>query len=58
VIFNKEEMAKKLKGESADYVASRPKEFNQGYLHSGVNQVVRGSQNIKSSGTLKDPFKI
>ena len=58
MIFSKEEMTKRLQAESADYAVSRPKEFNQGYLHSGVNQIVRGSQNIKSSGTLKDPFKI
>ena len=57
MIFSKEDMSKKLRAESDDYVASRPKEFNQGYLYSGVNKLVRGSQNIKSSGTLKDPYK-
>lgn len=55
---SKSEMAAQLKDESDAFAASRSKEFNQGYLYSGVNQVVRGSQNIKSSGTLKDPFKI
>ena len=58
MIFSKEDMTKQLQRESADYAASRPKEFNQGYLHSGVNQLVRGSQNIQSTGTLSDPFKI
>ena len=58
MIFNKEEMAAQLKRESTDYAASRPKEFNQGFLHSGVNQLVRGSQNIKRFGTLKDTLKI
>jgi hypothetical protein len=58
VIFSKEDMTKQLQRESDDYVASRPQEFNQGFMHSGVNQLVRGSQNIKQSGTLKDPLKI
>jgi hypothetical protein len=57
-ISSKEDMAAQLKSESADYVASQPKERNQGYLSSGVNRLVRGSQNIVSSGPLKDPYKI
>lgn len=67
MIFSKEEMTKKLQAESKDYVASRPKEFNQGYRYSGVNQIVRGSQSINpepvTKGTgftftgTKDPYK-
>lgn len=55
---SKEEQTKQLQDESASYAAAQKPEINYGYLYSGVNQVVRGSQNIKSSGTLKDPFKI
>lgn len=68
MIFSKEDMTKRLRAESNDYIASRPKEFNQGYLHSGVNQLVRGSQNINPEPTTagtgftytgtKDPYKI
>jgi hypothetical protein len=56
--IDKAAMTKQLQDESADYVASQPKERNQGYLSSGVNRLVRGSQNIVSSGPLKDPYKI
>lgn len=57
-ISSKEDMAAQLKSESADYAASQKPERNQGYMHSGVNQLVRGSQNIQRFGTLKDPYKI
>jgi hypothetical protein len=67
-ISSKEEMAAQLKSESSDYAASQPKERNQGYLYSGVNQIQRGSQNITpapvTKGTgftftgAKDPYKI
>jgi len=54
----KEDMAAQLKSESADYAAAQKPERNEGVMHSGVNRLVRGSQNIIRSGTLKDPFKI
>lgn len=64
---SKDEVTAQLKQESKDYAAAQPKERNEGYLHSGVNQVVRGSQNVNpepvTEGTgftytgTKDPFK-
>jgi hypothetical protein len=57
-MVSKEDMDAQLKAESADYAASQKPERNQGVLHSGVNRLVRGSQNIVRSGTLKDPYKI
>lgn len=66
-IASKEEMAAQLKQESADYAAAQKPERNEGYMASGVNQFVRGSQNINpepvTEGTgftftgTKDPFK-
>jgi len=55
---SKEDMAAQLKAESEDYAASQKPERNEGVLHSGVNRLVRGSQNIYQSGPLKDPLKI
>jgi hypothetical protein len=55
---SKEAMTAQLQEESADYAAAQKPERNEGVLHSGVNRLVRGSQNIVRSGTLKDPFKI
>jgi hypothetical protein len=65
---DKEAMTKQLQAESADYKASQPAERNGGYLHSGVNQFVRGSSpslpEPDTSGTRwtytgpKDPYKI
>jgi len=57
-LASKAEMTAQLKSESADYAASQKPERNKGVLHSGVNRLVRGSQNIVRSGTLKDPYKI
>ena len=67
-IASKEDMAAQLKEESADYAAAQKPERNEGYMASGVNQVVRGSQNISpepvTEGTgftftgTKDPYKI
>ena len=54
----KREMIAQLRAESADYAASQKPERNEGVMHSGVNRLVRGSQNIIRSGILKDPFKI
>jgi hypothetical protein len=56
--ISKAAMTAQLKAESADYAAAQKPERNQGPMHSGVNQLVRGSQNIVRSGTLKDPFRI
>jgi hypothetical protein len=56
--ISKAAMSAQLKSESADYAAAQKPERNQGPMHSGVNQLVRGSQNIVRSGTLKDPFRI
>lgn len=67
-MVSKEDMAKQLKAESADYAAAQTPERNQGPMYSGVNRLVRGSQNITpepiTKGTSfvstgnKDPFKI
>ncbi|CAB4128677.1 hypothetical protein UFOVP225_56 [uncultured Caudovirales phage] len=67
-ISSKEEMADQLKAESADYAASQKPERNEGYMGSGVNQLVRGSQNVSPEPTTegtgftftgtKDPYKI
>lgn len=66
--LSKENMAAQLKAESAEYAASQKSERNQGVMHSGVNQLVRGSQNITAEpitkGTSfvstgnKDPYRI
>ena len=42
---DKESMTKQLQDESADYKASQPAERNEGWLHSGVNQVTYNSYN-------------
>jgi len=65
---SKEDMAAQLKAESADYAASQKPERNEGVMHSGINRLVRGSQNINpepvTKGTAfvytgtKDPYKI
>ena len=67
-IATKEQMASNLRLKSADYIAAQPKESNGGYLHSGVNQLVRGSQNVTAEPATKgtgftftgttDPYKI
>lgn len=66
--ISKEDMTAQLQSESADYAASQPTERNEGYLHSGVNQVTRGSQNVTPEPDTKgtgftytgttDPYKI
>lgn len=63
-----EDMTNQLRNESADYAASQPAERNQGSLYSGVNRLVRGSNNINpepaTKGTsftytgTKDPYRI
>lgn len=65
---SKEDMAAQLKSESADYAAAQKPERSSGVLHSGVNRLVRGSQNVTpepiTKGTgftstgLKDPYRI
>lgn len=62
------EMTNQLRAESADYAASQKPERNQGFLHSGTNRLMRGSQNISptpvTKGTgftftgTKDPYAI
>ena len=66
--ISKEDMAAQLRAESADYIASQKPERNLGFMYSGVNRLVRGSQNINpepvTKGTAfvytgtKDPYKI
>jgi hypothetical protein len=65
---SKADMAAQLKAESADYAAAQRPERSQGVMHSGVNRLVRGSQNItpepitKGTGFIstgnKDPYRI
>lgn len=67
-IASKEDMANQLRTESADYAASQKPERNQGFLHSGTNRLMRGSQNVSpapvTKGTsftytgTKDPYAI
>lgn len=66
--FDKAAVEAEIRQRSADYAESQPKEVNQGYLHSGVNQFVRGSSSPvpepNTAGTRfvytgpKDPYKI
>ncbi len=61
-------MRSQLQQESADYASSQKPERNQGYLASGVNRLVRGSQNVSPAPNTKgtgftftgttDPYKI
>lgn len=66
--FDKTAVEAEIKQRSADYAASQPKERNEGYMHSGVNQFLRGSTSVNpepnTAGTrfvytgTKDPYKI
>jgi hypothetical protein len=44
--FDKAAVEAEIKQKSADYIASQPKERNEGWMHSGVNQFTRSSYNI------------
>jgi len=49
-----EEVTNEIKARSAAYVAAQPKEVNQGFLHSGVNQLTYNSY----TGINKKPVAV
>ena len=58
--FDKEAVEAEIRQRSADYAASQPKEVNQGWLHSGVNQFTYNSYNnpsfkLKANGSTLAP---
>lgn len=66
--FDKSAVEAEVRQRSAEYAESQPKDVNQGYMHSGVNQFLRGSAPAvpepDTSGSRfvytgpKDPYKI
>jgi len=53
-MMDKEAMASQLKSESSDYKAAQKPDTNQGWLHSGVNQLTYNSY----TGIQKKPTAV